>query len=104
MGTVSFYSKVGSDKANEIGIRVNDSVMYKLIDKYPTPVRLPAFAPTKVCIAWGSKNVCDLILANPFEVIYYELVYNSKSDLYELEKRNESQVRNYTASHTLKKP
>lgn len=104
LGTISFYTRVDPEKSKDMAIRVNDSIAYKLIDKFPTPIKLPVFTFMKVCLVSGNDEVCDLLMANPFEITYYELAYSSMAKSFEIEKRSEAQVRSYMASCIQNKP
>jgi hypothetical protein len=101
--TVSFYTKVGPEISKNLVLKVNDSIEYKLIEKFPTPIKLPAFTVTKVCLKWEGGETCTIVSPIPFAVSYFELEYATLRKFFVIEKRTENQVRSYTASYVLKK-
>jgi hypothetical protein len=100
--TVSFYTKADREISRDLVLKINDSIEYKLIEKFPTPIKLPAFTLTKVCLKWEGGETCTIVSPFPFAVNYFELEHATLRKFFVIEKRTQNQVRSYMASYVLK--
>lgn len=75
---VGLYTRVRKKIKESIIITVNDSMEYKMPDRFHLPIQLQQGAPSKVCVKSNEGSGCKLISAIPFP-LYYELNFPGES-------------------------
>jgi len=99
----SFYTTVGPKVRDKLRLKVNDSIEYTIHPRFPTPVKLAASAPSKVCLISNNGMWCELMAPDPEGEVFYELDYSPGDKSFEIEKRTLNQYKSYLSNYVVGK-
>lgn len=102
-GAIGIYTRAKGKTKEEIVIKVNDSIEYRLPNGHlPLSIRLPIQKPSKVCVNWDGGSYCELVQPIVFSNTYY-LVRNFINKTHTLEAQNYREFKNYMSDVIQKK-
>jgi hypothetical protein len=96
--TITFYKRANNVKA-DLTLVFNDTLEYRVSDKYFMTIDIPLDVRTKVCFGTKTDKSCELMAALPYYGIpdYYELQTMGSKLKFDIEKRTKTQAQLHIA-------